>query len=72
MPIPAENPIVTIPVSTPFDADDRVDFDALAFNLDRWSQTPLAGFIIGTASDVFSCLRISTDREVLVHLNKLG
>ena len=50
MPIPAQDPIVTIPVSTPFDQQDRVDFAALERNVGRWLETPLRGFIIGTAS----------------------
>ena len=33
MPIPTEDPIVTIPMVTPFDAADRVDHDAVAFNV---------------------------------------
>lgn len=50
MPIPTEDPIVTIPMVTPFDAADRVDHDAIAFNVERWLATPLSGYIIGTAS----------------------
>ena len=50
MPIPSEDPFITIPMVTPFSADDGVDHDAIAFNVERWLQTPLSGFIIGTAS----------------------
>lgn len=50
MPIPNQNPIVTIPMITPFDQSDRVDHDAIAYNVQRWLKTPLTGFIIGTAS----------------------
>jgi len=50
MPIPSDDPILTIPMVTPFTADDGVDHDAIAFNVKRWLQTPLSGFIIGTAS----------------------
>ncbi len=50
MPIPDSDPVVTIPMATPFDAADRVDHDALAHNVQRWLRTPLAGFIIGSAT----------------------
>ena len=50
MPIPDRNPILTIPMVTPFDDEDRVDHEAIAFNVGRWLETPLNGFIIGTAS----------------------
>lgn len=50
MPIPATSPLVTIPVSTPFDEQDRVDFEALVANVQRWMTTPLSGYIVGTAS----------------------
>jgi dihydrodipicolinate synthase/N-acetylneuraminate lyase len=50
MPIPNEDPLVTIPMVTPFTGDDRVDHEAIRFNVERWSKTPLSGFIIGTAS----------------------
>lgn len=50
MPIPDSDPIVTIPVATPFDEQDRVDLDALARNVERWLKTPAAGFTVGTAT----------------------
>ena len=50
MSIPKEDPIVTIPMVTPFDGEDRVDHDAIAFNVERWLKTPSTGFIVGTAS----------------------
>ncbi len=50
MPIPNDDPLVTIPMVTPFDAGDRVDHAAIAFNVERWLKTPLSGYIIGTAS----------------------
>jgi len=34
----------------PFDADDRLDLDALARNIERWLKTPLSGFVLGTAN----------------------
>ncbi len=50
MPIPAADPIVAIPVSTPFDDRDRVDHEALGRNVARWLKTPAAAFIVGTAT----------------------
>ncbi|MQG57025.1 MAG: dihydrodipicolinate synthase family protein [SAR202 cluster bacterium] len=50
MPLPASDPIVVAPTPTPFDADDCVDHDALARNVDRWLDTPLSGFVLGTAN----------------------
>ena len=50
MPIPTRDPIVTIPVSTPIDSQDRVDHDALSRNVERWLKTPATGFCVGTAT----------------------
>ncbi len=50
MPIPAIDPHVTIPMATPFDDQDRVDHDAIGRNIERWLQSPLAGFIVGSAT----------------------
>lgn len=49
MPIPPD-PIVTVPMVTPFDTAERIDFEALEFNLERWQESPAAGFIVGTQS----------------------
>jgi len=56
MPIPKEDPLVTIPMVTPFTEDDRVDHKAIVFNVEKWLETPLSGFIIGTASSEESLL----------------
>jgi dihydrodipicolinate synthase/N-acetylneuraminate lyase len=48
MPVPAADPIVNIPIVTPFDASDRVDHDALARNVHRWLDTPATGFLVGS------------------------
>lgn len=50
MPIPTADPIVVAPTPMPFDADDRLDVDALARNIGRWLETPLSGFVLGTAN----------------------
>ncbi|MBC8353939.1 MAG: dihydrodipicolinate synthase family protein [Planctomycetes bacterium] len=50
MPIPEVDPIVTVPMITPFDDRDQVDHAAIARNVERWLKTPLSGFIVGTQS----------------------
>ena len=50
MPISDTDPIVTVPLATPFDEQDRVDRDALVHNVQKWLGTPLGGFIVGTAT----------------------
>ena len=50
MPIPHNDPLVTIPMVTPFDQRDQVDHDAIRRNIVRWQATPLSGFIVGTAT----------------------
>lgn len=48
MPIPTEDPIVSIPLVTPFDAAERVDHQALSANVARWRETPAKGFLVGS------------------------
>jgi dihydrodipicolinate synthase/N-acetylneuraminate lyase len=50
MPTPNSDPIVTVPVATPFRSDDQIDHDALSRNVERWLQSPLGGFIVGSAT----------------------
>lgn len=50
MAFPTGEPIVVAPTPMPFDADDRLDLDALARNIERWLKTPLSGFVLGTAN----------------------
>ena len=44
------DPLIVAPTPTPFDSDDRVDTDALSRNIQRWNQTALSGFVLGTAN----------------------
>ena len=48
----ADAPVVVAPTPTPFrdDADQSVDFDALSWNIERWLDTPLSGFVVVTAN----------------------
>lgn len=50
MPVPTDDPIINVPMITPFDAADRVDLDAVARNVERWLETPLGIFLVGSAS----------------------
>ncbi len=50
MPVPDSDPVVMVPVATPFDSHDRVDHEALANNIERWLRTPLSAFLIGSAT----------------------
>lgn len=50
MPIPESDPIVNIPMATPFKENDEVDFDAVSRNVERWLMTPAGGFLVGSQS----------------------
>ncbi|MEQ8788360.1 MAG: dihydrodipicolinate synthase family protein [Pirellulaceae bacterium] len=50
MPIPSADPLIAVPMVTPFDERDRVDYGAAERNIERWNATPLSGFIVGTQS----------------------
>ena len=49
MAIPNNDPIVVAPTPNPLRADDSIDHDALARNVQRWLKTPLSGFVVGSA-----------------------
>jgi dihydrodipicolinate synthase/N-acetylneuraminate lyase len=42
--------MVVAPTPTPFTDAGEVDLDAMARNIERWLQTPLSGFVLGTAN----------------------
>lgn len=50
MPIPDKDPIIAVPMVTPFGDDDQIDFGAAQRNIQRWLQTPLSAFIVGSQS----------------------
>ncbi len=58
------DPLIVAPTPTPFDAEDRVDADALARNIERWNRTPLSGFVLGTANG--EELSLSDDDKTLI------
>jgi dihydrodipicolinate synthase/N-acetylneuraminate lyase len=48
MAIPITDPIIVAPTNMPFRADESLDLDALARNVDKFSGTALSGFVVGT------------------------
>ncbi len=50
MPIPPNNPMVTLPMVSPFDAHGKLDLDAAERNVQRWLKTPISGYLIGSQS----------------------
>ena len=50
MPIPTTDPLVTIPMVSPFQGDGKLDLDAAQQNVTRWLQTPISGYLIGSQS----------------------
>jgi dihydrodipicolinate synthase/N-acetylneuraminate lyase len=48
MPIPEADPIVNIPMVTPFGPNDEVNYDAVSRNIERWLKTPAGGFLVGS------------------------
>ena len=49
MAIPNVDPIIVAPTPNPLRSDDSIDHDALARNVRRWLDTPLSGFVVGSA-----------------------
>ncbi|HIF71387.1 MAG TPA: dihydrodipicolinate synthase family protein [Dehalococcoidia bacterium] len=45
---PTTDPIIVAPTNMPFRADESLDLDALARNVDKFSGTALSGFVVGT------------------------
>jgi 4-hydroxy-2-oxoglutarate aldolase len=56
---------VFIPIPTPFRGDD-VAVDAVRSNLERWSQTPLAGFVVLGSTGEFPMLSEAERDQVLI------
>ena len=48
MPIPSADPIVVAPTNMPFNSDDSLDLDALSRNVDKFCETALSGFVVGS------------------------
>ena len=58
------DPLVGLPMVTPFDKNGDLDLDAADFNLDKWKKTEADIFIIGTASG--EELLMSEDEKVVL------
>ena len=48
MPTPSLDPIVVAPTNMPFNADESLDLDALSRNVDKFCETALSGFVVGS------------------------
>ena len=48
MPIPSSDPIVVAPTNMPFKSDESLDLDALSRNVDKFCETALSGFVVGS------------------------
>ena len=48
MPIPSVDPIVVAPTNMPFNSDESLDLDALSRNVDKFCETALSGFVVGS------------------------
>ena len=48
MPIPSADPIVVAPTNMPFNSDESLDLDALSRNVDKFCETALSGFVVGS------------------------
>jgi dihydrodipicolinate synthase/N-acetylneuraminate lyase len=48
MAVPTSDPIIVSPTNMPFRADESLDLDALARNVDKFCSTALSGFVVGS------------------------
>ena len=48
MPIPTTDPIIVAPTNMPFREDESLDLGALARNIDKFCETALSGFVVGS------------------------
>ena len=48
MPIPSSDPIIVAPTNMPFNADESLNLDALSLNVDKFCETALSGFVVGS------------------------
>ncbi|WP_422484961.1 4-hydroxy-tetrahydrodipicolinate synthase [Gudongella sp. DL1XJH-153] len=52
------------PIITPFTADEKIDYDALKFNLDIWSKSDLDGIVVLGSNGEFVFLTMEEKLEV--------
>ena len=48
MPITSSDPIIVAPTNMPFNADESLNLDALSRNVDKFCETALSGFVVGS------------------------
>ena len=48
MSIPSSDPIIVAPTNMPFNADESLNLDALSRNVDKFCDTALSGFVVGS------------------------
>ena len=58
------------PIITPFDADEKISYEALEHNLDRWGKTELDGILVLGSNGEFPYLN-SKEKLELVKFVKL-
>ena len=56
--------MIVAPTPTPFTDAGEVDLDAMGRNIERWLQTPLSGFVLGTANGEENAL--SDDEKIAI------
>lgn len=62
---------IIIPAATAFDADERLDLDALASNFDQWRATGVAGYMVLGTNGEFRSLSDEESRVVVRHATRL-
>ena len=60
------------PIPTPFQADEEIAFDRLQFNLDRWNQEPLNGYVVGGSNGEFVFLSLDERVEVVRQARRIA
>jgi 4-hydroxy-2-oxoglutarate aldolase len=53
------------PIPTPFQTDEEIAFERFQFNLERWSQEPLSGYVVGGSNGEFVFLTLDERVEVV-------
>ncbi|HYA41503.1 MAG TPA: dihydrodipicolinate synthase family protein [Syntrophobacteraceae bacterium] len=56
---------VFTPIPTPFRDDGQVDYDRLEYNLNRWNQEPLAGYVVCGSNGEYAYLTVDERVELI-------
>ena len=59
------DPLVGLPMLTPFNENDEVDYDFAQYNIEKWNKTDADIIIVGTASGEESYLNESEKLKLL-------